>query len=83
MSFWQGFLQSLLAGALQGGASASQGGANLQGTGITAGIGAVAGILQYLLQHPFTSSPHNAVAVSGAQTVVAPIVAAATPKIGA
>lgn len=55
-SFLQGFLQAALSGALQGGAAASQvNSGDVKGIGITAGVGSIAGILQYLIQHPITS----------------------------
>lgn len=67
-SFWSGFLNAVLNGALQGGAAASQQGADIKNTGITAGVGAIAGILQYLTTHPVTASPTNAAAITAAQT---------------
>lgn len=68
-SFWLGFLGSILNGALLGGAAASQNGSNLQGVGITSGIGALAGIIQYLTVHPVTAPAVSAPVV--AQTVEA------------
>lgn len=56
-NFWSGLLNAVLSGALQGGAAASQQGSNIRVTGITAGVGAVAGVLQFFLQHPATSAP--------------------------
>lgn len=55
-NFWAGILQSALSGALQAGNAANQQGGNLNNTGITAGVGAIAGILSFLLQHPATAS---------------------------
>lgn len=70
MSFWKGFLNAALSGALQGGAAASQTtGTSLQTTGITAGVGGIAGILQFLLQHPTTAAPAAVAAQPGAVTV--------------
>lgn len=75
-SFWKGFLGAILNGALQGGAAASQGGSAPTGVGITAGIGALAGILQYLTQHPVSAPPAPvttaAIAAVNKTTVIPP-----------
>lgn len=75
-SFWQGFLGAILNGALQGGAAASQSGSNPKVTGITAGVGALAGILQYLTLHPISAPPAPVTAAAitavNATTVIPP-----------
>ncbi len=72
MNFLRGLLQSVLVASLQTGAAVAQQGGGFQNIGIGAGVGAAAGLLQYILQHPVTVSQ---------QVPVAPAVpVAATPK---
>ncbi len=63
-SFWSGAFAALLNGAFQGGASASQNGSNPKGVGITAGVGALAGFLQFLTIHPMTAQPAHVTAAA-------------------
>lgn len=65
-SFWSGFLNAALNAAVNGAASASNSGANIKTVGISAGVTSVAGVLAYLLSHPFTSHPEVVAAVNAA-----------------
>ncbi len=56
-AFWEQFARIALAGALQGASVVTQSGGTLANTGIGAGMGALAGILQFLSQHPAAQSP--------------------------
>lgn len=51
-NFWKMLGTAALNAALQGAAAASQSGASPADVGKTAGIGALGGILQYLISHP-------------------------------
>lgn len=56
MSFFKSLLKNLLQNALQGAASASSNNGNVKDIGVSAGVTALAGLLQILLTHPATTS---------------------------
>jgi len=63
-SFWSGFLNAALGAALNGAAQAQNSGANLQTVGVAAGATSLAGVLAYILQHPYGQHPAVVAAVS-------------------
>lgn len=62
-SFWSGFFAAVLNAAVNGAASASNSGADIKTVGVAAGTTSIAGILAFLLSHPFTSHPAVSAAV--------------------
>lgn len=60
-AFWKSFLNAAIAGAVQTAAATSQTTEDPKTVGISAGVGAFAGILQFLVSHP--SVPVNSTPV--------------------
>lgn len=57
MSWWKILLSGMLNGAAQGYSGSLQSGADLKTSGLAAGAGAVAGLLQGILSHPAAAAP--------------------------
>lgn len=63
-SFFSSILAAALNAAAKGAATAGDSGADLKTVGIAAGASALAGVLGYILTHPFGAHPAVAAAVA-------------------